>query len=173
MTNAKVWVEQRTEYYDIAPSSVADIKQQLREHSPVTQNEQIFHGNTQWTVEPMFQLYRANGLCRIMHVNVRLLTVFTLPRLANEDEADDDIISTFTTYVNALTEHEQGHHEFGKQAAEAVAKRLTALVPHYQCEQLAKNAQQEAAAIIERFSDANKAYDATTGHGRTQGAVIR
>lgn len=173
IVSAEVRVTESTTHYLIAPTSVADIKVQLRQQSPISKNEQTFHGGTRWTLAPYFRLYRHGGLCKIIQVSVHLHTTYTLPKLTEKSASEESIKKVFNQYYTNLVAHEKGHHQISKEAAEAIKAVLDNQEPHYDCAQLQRIVKMRIQKKIDAYKGKHQEYDQSTGFGRSQGAVIR
>ena len=170
---AEVLLEERFEHYEIAPSEVDQIKIELRKRSPVSRANQIFHGGTEWTLVPHFRWKKDRYLCRIKDVHVKLNGTYTLPRLYNRVSASESTKVRFAAYYDALMDHEKGHQALWYKAGEEIERTLNNFEPHFSCDELARQAKLRIAEIIKTYQQLNRDYDKQTGHGKTQGAVIR
>lgn len=170
---AEVQVYATYEHYVIAPTEVDQIKFELRRLSPVARRDQVFHGSTQWTLVPNFRWYQQGNLCRIGDVSVELNGVYTLPKLDETIEANEATRERFDAYYAALMEHEKGHQDLWVEAGEEIEHLLNTFEPFYNCQQMARSAKKRVGDVISRYQMKNRQYDKQTGHGRTQGAVIR
>ena len=138
--------------------------------TPIRQNGEVFHGFTRWDVRWNFRWFEsANGRCRITDTTTSLSATITLPKLTG---ADRDQAAVFEPFVTALRAHELGHYAIGKEAASTVDFRIRNLPEMASCPALESAANQTGHATLEEFRQRELRYDATTGHGRTQGAVM-
>ncbi|MCC2615845.1 DUF922 domain-containing Zn-dependent protease [Aestuariibacter halophilus] len=170
---ADVRLDTRTQHYDIYPTSAADIRLQLRKHSPIIDQQQSFHGQTQWHLVPDFRWREYGNACRFHHINVTLTGAYVLPRLANTSETDADTRETFARYYQALRVHEEGHQALWLEAGQRIETLLQNMHGQQGCKALTEQATQQIHQIIDEYHQRNGEYDTTTGHGRTQGAAIR
>lgn len=170
--SAQVLVRERFTHYSIEPDSVEQIKLELRRKSPVSKENQLFHGGTQWKLIPKFGLQRVGNLCQISDIQVSLDGIFTLPKMTNRTTASETIQRTFDSYYASLLEHERGHQDLWLQAGQEIERALKTMPPHFQCEQLKRQATNRVSEIVEHYQQQNKLYDTSTGHGKTQGVYI-
>jgi predicted secreted Zn-dependent protease len=106
-------------------------------------------------------------------VSVDLAVTFTLPRWDATADAPAALIERWGGYLAALTHHEEGHRDIAVDAANDVLGAIEALPVHATCRGFERAADAAAHAVVERYRDLQIAYDDATGHGATQGAVLR
>lgn len=170
---SEVLLNERFTHYMIAPVKVDQIKIELRNNSPVSRENKVFHGGTQWTLVPHFRWTKERNLCRIRDVQVQLNGVYTLPKLDYTQDVSTDTKTRFDAYYLALVEHEKGHQDLWISAGEKIDQLLKNFEPFYDCQQMANEAKNRIAKVIRDYQQLNRDYDSQTGHGRTQGAAIR
>lgn len=130
-----------------------------------------FHGYTDWYIKWSWRhRYEADGRCRITSVIVALTGSILLPRLTSGTASQH---ATFDRYLTALREHEEGHRRIAQEAARDIERTLLMLPEYPDCRQLEADAHARARARLDAHVEREKAYDRDTGHGRTQGAVLR
>jgi predicted secreted Zn-dependent protease len=74
--------------------------------------------------------------------------------------------------MEVLQEHENGHKNFGINAAREIERRLTSLGSMRSCNALGNTANSIADQIVDKYSRMETEYDRRTDHGRTQGGVF-
>lgn len=171
--NSEVLLNERFVHYAIAPEKVDQIKVELRNNSPVSRENQTFHGGTEWTLVPHFRWRKESNLCRIRDVQVQLNGTYTLPKLINEMSTSNETKIRFDAYYQALLHHEKGHQDLWLQAGQEIERLLTNFEAFYNCNEMAQEAKIRIANVIRNYQQHNRDYDKQTGHGRTQGAAIR
>lgn len=169
---AEVILRERFEHYAIAPESIQQIKLELRKHSPVNREQQLFHGGTEWKLVPRFQVKLANNVCYIHDVRVSLDGIYTLPKMINKSTAPTSTQDQFEHYYQSLMGHEKGHQALWLQAGEEIELMLKNLVPTRSCGELKHQAKQKVGSIVLKYQQRNRQYDVETGHGKTQGVFI-
>ncbi|WJG07913.1 DUF922 domain-containing protein [Aliiglaciecola sp. LCG003] len=172
MSQAEVILREQFTYYVIEPANIQQIKQQLREKSPISKDNQLFHGGTQWQLRPMFALQIKSNLCHVVKVSVSLEGIYTLPKLDAHPSIPKDTQLRFEQYYSALLEHEVGHQQLWLEAGEKIENMLNNLTGHFQCAPLKTTATERVKKIVTTYQILNQEYDQQTGHGRTQGAYI-
>lgn len=142
----------------------------LNDATPITWGGQRFHGYTQWNVDWKFGWQpEASGRCRISRVTTRLHTHIQLPALHTSTPAQE---ARFRRYSQALHAHEQGHVQFGRQAAQAIDQGIAALPDAPDCPTLQRQANALGQRLLAEQVAREQAYDRDTGHGATQGARL-
>ncbi|MCV2885221.1 DUF922 domain-containing Zn-dependent protease [Aestuariibacter sp. AA17] len=170
---ADVVISTTTHHYPIAPTSVSDIKYELRSQSPIKKGKAQFHGQTQWHLQPYYNLSKHHGLCRVNAIHIEINGVYTLPKLANAEHVDNKITSFFAAYYENLLTHEKGHETLWYEAGLKIEEALERFPPHYDCQMLNEQIASKVTEIIERYKHKNSEYDHSTEHGKTQGAFVK
>lgn len=146
------------------------LRHALSAATPIRENGRRFHGYTRWNVRWSFRWWReGSGRCRITEVTTRLTTEVQLPDLRSATPAQRAV---FERYQRALARHEQGHVQFGKDAAEAIDRGIAALPEAADCATLERNANALGHRLLREHVEREKEYDRSTGHGATQGARL-
>lgn len=142
----------------------------LDENSPIRHDGTTYHAYTTWLVIWRYS-WRAqpDGSCRIDQVATDLHSTITLPRL---DGGSPQLRERFERYLRALREHERGHYQIGRQAAQAIDQALQSMPPMADCQRLAKAANKLASRTIAQFRNEDRTYDLISEHGRLQGARL-
>lgn len=164
-------VQRRTEtvYYDIAGLSRTDLAAALREHGPRVRGRQFF-GLTEWEMSAGYRPFEDGSGCAIDDLTIEVSVTTHLPRWSRAATAPSSLRRAWNRFVTALDQHEQGHRVLAEHAAETVRHRLLTLSAPT-CDRLDVEARQEMSVVMQEYERRQLAYDAETGHGRTQGAV--
>lgn len=170
--SADVILREIYKHYSIEPQTVLQIKQELRDKSPVIKSQRLFHGGTEWKLTPKFGVRVVGNLCQIFNVSVTLHGTYTLPKMTNRTSASVNTQTIFDQYYQSLVVHEKGHQALWLEAGEKIEELLQAFPEEYHCNPLAQKAKQAVAEIVLEYQQNNHAYDKQTGHGKTQGAFI-
>lgn len=156
--------------YPVHADPAQSLREALNAATPITVNGRRFHGYTRWYVRWTFRWQReASGSCRITEVTTRLTTEVQLPDLRRATPAQQ---ARFDRYLPALSQHEQGHVQLGRDAAHAIDAAIAALPAASDCATLERGANALGHALLQEHVEREKRYDATTGHGATQGARL-
>lgn len=158
-----------TTYYDVRGKSREDLAAALRRNGPNIRGSRFF-GLTEWQVSVEYRPADEAERCAISDLTVHIAVETHLPRWTPSAEASKNLHGAWDHFVAALDEHERGHRVLAEEAAEAIRHEL-ARVQAAACDQLDPLAQRAMTAVMSTYESRNLAYDAETGHGRTQGAV--
>lgn len=146
------------------------LRQALNGATPIAVNGERFHGYTRWNVRWTFRWWReASGRCSITEVQTHLRTEVQLPQLRTATPAQQAV---FDRYLSALSRHEQGHEQFGRDAAQAIDEGIARLPAAKDCATLERTANALGHRLLREHTEREKAYDQHTGHGATQGARL-
>jgi len=158
------------EYYDAPVARGQSLLTALNSASTIREDGRTFHGHTKWLVRWNFWWQEnRDRSCRITSVKTSVATTITLPRISGGTAAQK---SEFQRFSAALKEHELGHRDNGKEAAEQVQRAILAMPEMADCKQLERAANEAGRRVIREHNDKDKRYDAETRHGRNQGAWL-
>ena len=167
---AAVQEEHAERKYAVHAEPNQSLREALNAATPILINGKRFHGYTRWYVRWQFQWAPdPQGGCRITQVNTRLTTEVQLPDLRRATEAQQ---ARFSRYLPALSHHEQGHVQVGRDAAQAIDRGIADLPAASDCATLERNANTLGQALLQEYVEREKQFDVTTGHGATQGARL-
>lgn len=113
----------------------------------------------------------ASGACRIATTRVTLKTTYTMPRWTPPATAPAELVPAWSGYMSRLWLHERGHNRNGLRTARRIHTLIRNARPRSTCTQLGNAVNGASSAQIKVGQRADVSYDATTGHGATQGAV--
>ncbi len=159
-----------TNEYAVGGDPSVPLLQLLDRASPIREGGKTFHGYTKWTVNWRFRWRDDAGAgCRIAGNITQIDGRMTLPRLVG---GSADQRQRFETYLQALRQHEMGHFAIAKQAGREIDAGILALPPMRDCTSLDAAANALGYRVLDQHLAREKQYDASTGHGRTQGAWL-
>ena len=164
-----VRAQSETTYYDVRGRDRADLAAALRQNGPRIQGSRFF-GLTEWQVSVEYRPSDQAEHCAIRDLTVHVEVETHLPRWNPPSDASADLHRAWEQFVAALDEHEHGHRALATEAAEAIREGLAAAHASA-CDELDPVAQRTMQQVMNTYESHNLAYDARTGHGRTQGAV--
>ena len=146
------------------------LRQALQSATPIVVDGRRFHGYTRWNVRWDYRWWReASGRCAITEVNTRLTSEVQLPELRGATPQQQ---ATFDRYLRALSQHEQGHVQVGREAAQAIDQGIASLPAAADCATLERNADALGRRLLQEHVEREKQYDRDTGHGAAQGARL-
>ncbi len=116
---AQVLIEEKYEYYQIAPKSKEEILTSLNHMSPVKNNGEVFHGYAYTAIKWDF-LWKYNSIsCWVTSVETKLTTTYTLPKLMSNVGV---VNSIWREWFPNLVKHEKGHHGIARIARQSRPK---------------------------------------------------
>ena len=167
---AAVVEEQANRPYAVYAQPSDTLRQALNAATPITEDGQRFHGHTRWNVRWTFRWQSdASGRCRITEVTTRLRTEVQLPELRR---ATPEQRAVFDRYLPALSRHEQGHVQFGRDAARAIDQGIAQMPAAPDCPALERQANDLGHRLVREHAEREKQYDRDTRHGASQGARL-
>src|SRR5690606_30801084 len=111
--HAAVTEEHAQRPYPVHAQPGETLRQALNAATPITEQGKRFPGHTRWNVRWTFRWWReASGSCTITEVTTRLRTEVHLPELRRATPAQQAV---FDRYLRALSRHEEGHVQFGRE----------------------------------------------------------
>lgn len=168
--HAAVQEEHAERKYPVHAEPNQSLREALNAATPILVNGKRFHGYTRWYVRWQFQWAPdPQGRCLITKVNTRLTTEVQLPDLRRGTEAQQ---ARFDRYLPALSQHEQGHVQVGRDAAQTIDRAIADMPAAADCATLERNANTLGQALLQEHVEREKQFDVTTGHGATQGALL-
>lgn len=160
-----------TEYYSIYGVTANELRNEMNTKSSIKQSGNTYDAYTSWFVNWRFKWNKNNGQCSMTSVKSSVKVNFTLPKWENSNSAAVNLKKRWTNYYNALITHENGHKDFGINAAKEVENRLSVLSAK-NCSSLKSTANSLGKKIIDKYVFLEKKYDENTNHGMTNGAVF-
>ena len=156
--------------YPVHAQPGQSLRQALHVASPIVVAGRQFHGYTRWQVRWSYRWWReASGRCTITEVTTRLSTEVQLPQLHS---ATPQQRAVFDRYLRALAQHEQGHAQFGRDAAHAIDQGIARLPAAADCATLERDADALGRRLLKEYVQQEEEYDRSTGHGASQGARL-
>ena len=165
-------VNQEAGSYALYGTDVATIRSQMLACSPVTKDGQRFAASTEYAMNWSYTIVgNGTGVCSVQNVRVGVAVSQTYPSWQSANQAPASTQAEWNRFITNLHTHEDGHTNLDIEYAERLLQSLQNL-PAESCASIATTANTIALSIIAQLDQANEAYDQTTGHGTTQGAVL-
>lgn len=109
--------------------------------------------------------------CSLTNVRVGLHIAQFLPALSHEARLSAADMAAWNTYETNLHLHESGHVAHARRYAQELTEKLQSMST-LSCSQLKTQAELTTASILTTLNTEDTLYDAETGHGATQGALL-
>ena len=163
-------INEKREYYDIRGRSESELKSEL--NSKGVYDGRMNDAYTKWYVRWNYGYQSGPDGCSLKEVRTSADINIKLPRWKNENDGPADVREKWSRFIKALEEHENGHLDFGVKTATEIDEALLHMPAYPDCEQMGNAANDKANEILGKYLAEEKAYDAQTNHGVTQGAVF-
>jgi predicted secreted Zn-dependent protease len=154
-------------YYDVHGRTFAEVRADMRRLGPKVADSS-FVGETR---SPMRWSWRTvstgSGMCSIPNPSVSVNAQITLPRWTPPADTEPGLAAEWTRFIAALETHEAGHKDISAKSGRDIVEQLRNLSGP--CSQISTRANDIARVIVDRAGEQQKAYDAATRHGITQG----
>ncbi len=155
-------------YYQVFGDDAATLRQQIQRCGP--QNE--YAADSAYSLNWSYAL-RANdtGLCRVVGIKIGVRTSMLLPQRAITGNETASLVSSWQSFSASLMAHEIGHVTVAEQYAAQLLATLQAY-PLGDCYTMSPAVEATAKAVAGQLVTAQHAYDVTTRHGASQGAIF-
>ena len=110
--------------------------------------------------------------CGIKNVTVGLQVDMYLPDWQKSENFAAGLDESWSTYISALTTHENGHRDYDVDGAGKILNTLSNLGSYNTCTEVGDAADIKGYEILDEIKALNESYDTSTNHGSTQGAVL-
>jgi len=162
-------VRESIELYDVHGSTAAALRRDLTRLGPRV-GDRAYGGRTTWELTWTYAFEERAAECGVGSYDIRMDVTTTLPRWVPGDDASGKLVARWERYLSALATHEEGHRRLGLEAASAVERSLTSIVPQPTCEQLEAAIAAATGEVVGRYRERERRYDEDTRHGRADGA---
>ena len=155
-------------YYPVAGRDAATLRREVERKGRLGEDGRRYDGYTDWRIDWGYQATPRPGACAVASLFVTPSGIVTLPRWQDAAAAKAPLRAKWARYLQSLARHEQGHYDHAVAAA-AEMRRVLPPITAPDCDALQARVGAAATAIVERFRQRDRDYDAQTGHGATQG----
>lgn len=169
---AEFRIETTHAYYDIAGTSVRELKDLMYAKGREELGCKKCFARTKWNVDWRYKYKKRNGVCRVTQAKVTARIIYTLPRWINKERAAPELRQEWGRMIKVLTAHEENHGSHAIHAAREVERTFLKLAAE-RCRDLKKLLSETGKRIISEGNAKDDAYDDRTDHGRTEGGDLR
>lgn len=157
--------------YTVSASSLAGLRSGITNCVPRAQVAGDYHAITSRQIAWSYAFSQNSMQCTITNVRVGLHVTQLLPEFSPEPGTSQSVIDTWNTYHTNLVTHENGHVMAAKRYAAELLDRLNSLGTN-DCATIKAQAKATVEIELNALNASDTDYDASTGHGATQGAVL-
>ena len=122
-----------------------------------------------WRIRWKFDYIRERDQCHIGKFKITLSTEITFPKWQNPEAADESVRSAWARAAKTIRIHEDGHKANGIEAANVLARRISALPTFDTCEGLYAEISRAGKRIYAEYALLDRAYDRTEALKITRG----
>jgi predicted secreted Zn-dependent protease len=151
-------------YYDVSGTDAQSLRASLNAAGPRDGHDHLHvDALSTWRIS-WYWPTAADGSCDLSQADVRFAATVLLPRLVGGHALNPILGRQWQEYLAALTLHEAGHVRHAYEHSSDVASAIRSST--------CQDANSAAKAVIRDLVQFDIAYDASTKHGATQGAVF-
>ena len=159
--------------YQVYGDSAGQLRTQIQHCGPhsVSTADAGFTAQTAYTLSWQYEVRQSGSQCSITDVKVGLHTSMALPFWQPTPAASDGLAGRWQRFDTSLQAHEQGHVGIDESYAAKLAASLQN-ISDTPCHTVTSTVRHTTDAATAALDQANDAYDASTDHGATQGAIL-
>lgn len=166
-------IAESIDYYDITGRNEIELRQQMSNKGYQWTDGKRYAGMTFWTVHWTTYPRMERDLCAVDKIAASVDVNFRLPRWADISTGSSNVRNWWTWYYDGLLKHENGHRDFGVNAAREVQRKIAGIQPYSTCTELYEAANKVGDSVLAKYQQLERDYDARTNHGRDQDAAYR
>lgn len=160
-------VRRELRYYDVHSTSLADIPVEVR--GMRARNEApAFYGATSWGISLVRRGGGVQTNCASGRLGADISIVTTLPRAVNAGRFSPQERERWNEFLHGLAQHEQRHDSIAIAEAQRGLARLSS-----SNDGSPRGIRECTQSLLAEIRREHETLDAVTGHGRTDGAVLR
>ncbi len=166
-------VIEKYEYYEVSGGCEKDLQCQMRQKGITWNDGKKYDSATSWHVKWDYGYDRGPQACSVDSFRVVVEIIFHYPKWVRTSDAPQPLVNKWDDYMKNLITHEKGHRDMAVEAAVELSRTVAELPPALTCAELDREVRALSRARMNKLNDDERAYDAATNHGYTQGAVFR
>ncbi len=175
-THAEPTISSKTQYYSIEGRDARTLRNQMTAKGPKgigSNSKRRFWAHTRWYVDWRFRYASRGSGCAITNVEVRVRTLFEMPRWKNAKGASAQLKQKWQTFYKNLDAHEKQHARHGIDAGHAVERAIKNMTDDKGCSSLYKRANDVASNTVGKYAQKDIDFDKATKHGATSGVALK
>lgn len=158
--------------YVLQSNSVEKLVAEMKQKGPTDDGKRFF-AKTDWQIRWNYEYDRENGGFVITKLSVRADITYRMPQRVLPAGTSDALAEKWARFLAALTLHEEGHAQIATTNAKALHEKLRSHGPFPNAQELEKFVKTEGGKCLQKARTEEVEYDRRTGHGATQGALLR
>lgn len=163
----------KTNYYTVKGKTAEELRAHMNRLGPLDPlSNRRYDAYTAWNVQWRYRTVNKNNRCYLHSPTVNTSITMTLPQWNLSANTSGQLKQKWSTYIQALLNHENGHKQHGISAGEEILQLLRQINSYSSCQSLQQAANQTGHDIISKYSQKDIIYDQKTRYGATQGAVF-
>jgi len=169
-------ISDSTAYYQVFGNNATQVDAQVQECAPATKSNSgagaEFAAETSYNLTYEYGWFiNGDGTCTVTSAKVGLHLNMVMPDWQATAAAPPSLTASWQAYITGLKTHENGHVAIDQQYANQLLSDLNSF-SSVSCSTIGSELQAKIQADVAALNAANDAYDASTNHGATQGAVL-
>jgi predicted secreted Zn-dependent protease len=165
-------VTEKYEYYEVQGVSESQLRCDMNHNSCKWDDGKKYDSVTSWRVKWDYDYDRAPQSCAAVSFKASVEIVFRYPKLVHTEAVPQLLMAKWDSYRKNLTLHENGHRDMAVEAAADLSRAVAELPPAPSCSDLDKEVRALCRLKMSKLNADEKAYDVSTKHGFTQGAIF-
>ena len=165
-------VTEKYEYYDVCGCNEEELQCDIKKKCIHWSDGKKYDAVTSWDMKWDYGYDRDAQACAVDSFKVTVEILFRYPRWVRTRETSPQLVEKWDRYMKNLMTHESGHRDLAVEAAAKLSSAVAALTPPSTCVELDRRVRALYRARMAKLNEDQKAYDATTNHGVTQGALF-
>lgn len=162
-------VSESVSYYNVSGKTPQEVRTSLNQNGPTDKSGKRFDAVTNWYVNWNYNFNKTAKNCAIATASLNVKVEIKMPRLTTDNAT---LRQSFDTYTAKLMVHEKGHGKIGVDIASRIETEMAKLPAEATCDAMAKAGNKLGQDLVKVANQQDIAYDASTKHGATQGAVF-
>lgn len=159
--------------YQVYGKSTSEIWSQINRCSPVRSGASGFAGDTSYQLNYVYRYgVGSDGLCRVASAAVSMHISQVFPAWSPATGTPSSTTSAWNSFIAGLHTHENGHVSIDNSYAKQIYNAMISAQSASDCGTLQSSVNSTVKSLQSQLDAANDSYDASTGHGRTQGATL-
>jgi predicted secreted Zn-dependent protease len=165
-------VAESVEYYPVSGKTEAELRRMLDCAGCTWDDGKRYDSVTSWRVTWKYAVDETPGSCSIASFRTFVAINYRYPLWQRSERAADPLLMKWDDFMQKLSVHEQGHRDMAVRAAMDIEKDVANLAEFRTCTEAEQAIRKLGKARLKKLNDEERAYDAVTNHGRTQGAIF-